>query len=187
MEELKILINYFDKYPLITQKYADYQLFKQAFLLIDNKEHLTEEGLQKLVAIRASMNLGNSVALKAAFPDIIPVTRPLVENQLIADPNWIAGFTSGEGCFFVRLRESSSYQMGYNVLLKFQITQHIRDSLLLKKIIDYLECGYFREIVKNNEGKFEVESLKDVIEKIIPFFNKYPIRGVKKIFLILNK
>jgi len=67
MEELKILINYFDKYPLITQKYADYQLFKQAFLLIDNKEHLTEEGLQKLVAIRASMNLGNSVALKAAF------------------------------------------------------------------------------------------------------------------------
>lgn len=68
--------------------------------------------------------------------------------------------------------------MGYNVLLKFQITQHIRDSLLLKKIIDYLECGYFREIVKNNEGKFEVESLKDVIEKIIPFFNKYP--GVKQ-------
>jgi len=79
MEELKILINYFDKYPLITQKYADYQLFKQAFLLIDNKEHLTEEGSaaqKKLVAIRASMNLGNSVALKAAFPDIIPVTRP---------------------------------------------------------------------------------------------------------------
>ena len=112
-----------------------------------------------------------------------------MENQLIAVApcgatklNSWAGTASGEGCFFVRLRESSSYQMGYNVLLKFQITQHIRDSLLLKKIIDYLECGYFREIVKNNEGKFEVESLKDVIEKIIPFFNKYP-RVKQKDFL----
>lgn len=32
-----------------------------------------------------------------------------------------------------------------------------RDSLLFKNIIYYLECGYYREIVKNNEGKFEVE------------------------------
>jgi hypothetical protein len=84
MEELKILINYFDKYPLITQKYADYQLFKQAFLLIDNKEHLTEEGLQKLVAIRASMNLGNSVALKAAFLPSSPAPLLLLAQQRTA-------------------------------------------------------------------------------------------------------
>jgi hypothetical protein len=50
------LIAYFDKYPLITQKFADYLLFKQAFELIKNKEHLTIEGLNKLVAIKASIN-----------------------------------------------------------------------------------------------------------------------------------
>src|SRR5690606_8537170 len=45
IKELEILQNHFDKYPLITQKCADYQLFKQAFLLIKkkNKEHLTPE------------------------------------------------------------------------------------------------------------------------------------------------
>jgi LAGLIDADG endonuclease len=52
-EELEVVINHFDKYPLITQKFADYQLFKQAFELIKRKEHLTLEGLKKLVAIKA--------------------------------------------------------------------------------------------------------------------------------------
>jgi len=37
--------------------------------------------------MKASMNLGLSESLKAAFPDIKPVSRPLVENQLILDPN----------------------------------------------------------------------------------------------------
>lgn len=50
------LIDYFDKYPLVTQKLADYFLFKQAFELIKNKEHLTMEGLKKIVAIKASIN-----------------------------------------------------------------------------------------------------------------------------------
>lgn len=51
---LSVIINHFYKYPLITQKRADYVLFKQAFNLISNKEYLTNEGLQKLVAIKAS-------------------------------------------------------------------------------------------------------------------------------------
>ena len=36
-------------------------------------EHLTIEGLQKIVAIKASMNRGLSDKLKQAFPNIIPV------------------------------------------------------------------------------------------------------------------
>lgn len=31
IKDLKILISHFDKYPLITQKFPDYLLFKQAF------------------------------------------------------------------------------------------------------------------------------------------------------------
>ena len=42
------------------------------------------------------MNLGLSKKLLAAFPngDVIEVTRPLVKNKKIQDPNWVAGFTS---------------------------------------------------------------------------------------------
>jgi hypothetical protein len=38
------IIDFFDKYPLITQKLADYLLFKQVFEMIKNKEHLTIKG-----------------------------------------------------------------------------------------------------------------------------------------------
>ena len=55
--------------------------------MINRKEHLTIEGLRKIVAIKASMNLGLSEELKKAFPDIVPALRPLVVDQKINDPN----------------------------------------------------------------------------------------------------
>jgi len=74
------------KYPLKTKKLADYILFKKAFNLILAKEHLTTEGLRKVVSIRASINKGLSDELKAAFPNTIPTPRPEVEESLINHP-----------------------------------------------------------------------------------------------------
>jgi hypothetical protein len=65
---LPVIIDHFEKYPLISQKRADYILFKQAVELILRGEHLTAEGLNKIVAIKASMNRGLPLDLKAAFP-----------------------------------------------------------------------------------------------------------------------
>jgi len=56
LKNLNIIINHFDNYPLITQKKADYLLFKQAIDIIKNKEHLSLEGLLKIVEIKASLN-----------------------------------------------------------------------------------------------------------------------------------
>jgi hypothetical protein len=85
-EDLDLIINHFDKYPLITQKQADYLLFKSAFELIKCKAHLSLEGLDSLVKIKASINKGLSDKLKEAFPNTIPVARPLVVDQKIKDP-----------------------------------------------------------------------------------------------------
>jgi len=91
IKDLSVIISHFDKYSLHTQKKADYILFNKAYSLILNKEHLTVEGLQKIVAIKASLNLGLSDILKTAFvrPEtgVISVDRPLVTNQKIKDPN----------------------------------------------------------------------------------------------------
>ena len=65
--DLKVILNHFDKYPMITQKQVDYLLFKQAYELMERKEDLTKQGLYKLVAIKASINWGLSDELKAAF------------------------------------------------------------------------------------------------------------------------
>jgi hypothetical protein len=46
------------------------------------KEHLTPEGLQKIVNLRTSLNLGLSEDLKIAFPNTILVPRPLVQEKI---------------------------------------------------------------------------------------------------------
>jgi hypothetical protein len=48
-----------------------------------SKEHLTDEGIKKIVAIKASVNRGLSADLNAAFPNIDPVPRPIVENKKV--------------------------------------------------------------------------------------------------------
>jgi hypothetical protein len=73
--ELAILIKHMEKYPLLTKKRADYILFKEVYELVIRKEHLTKEGLLKIVSLKASLNLGLSESLKAAFPNIIPAIK----------------------------------------------------------------------------------------------------------------
>ena len=133
-KDLKVVIDHFDKFPLITQKRADFDLFKQVVDLINHKKHLTQEGLQQIVNIRASINNGTS--LKEAFPDTIPVQRSLITDQEIQDPNWLVGFTSGEGCFRIGFYKSKT-RLGETVKLAFGLTQHIRDRALLKSLVKY--------------------------------------------------
>jgi hypothetical protein len=68
------------------------------------------------------------------------VERPKVEDQKILDPNWLVGFVEAEGCFYVDLA-SSSVKVGERVQLRFKITQHNRDVLLMKSLVEYLGCG----------------------------------------------
>ena len=177
VKDLAVIIDHFDKYPLITQKQADYLLFKMAVSLINNKEHLKEEGLRKILAIKASLNRGLPLNIKAAFSDTIPYPRPSVLDFKIKDPNWLAGFISAEGCFLINIRSKSKMKTGYSVELGFNLTQHSRDKELMKSIVEYLECGN----VYNSENKieFKITKFEDLVEKLIPFLNKYPIQGVK--------
>jgi len=82
----QVIIPHFNKYPLLTQKAADFLLFKQAVKLFNNKAHLTVEGLNQLVSIKASMDKGLSGILKLEFSSYIPVERPVIKNPIIKSP-----------------------------------------------------------------------------------------------------
>lgn len=98
-EDLIKIIAHFDNYPLVSQKLGDYLLWKQAVNLVFEGKHLTLEGIQEIVNIKASINLGLTENLYEAFSNAIPVARPVVENLIYLDPNWVAGFVSG-GVFY---------------------------------------------------------------------------------------
>ena len=80
---MEIIIPHFDNFPLITQKKADFELFKLGVYKMKDKKHLTFDGLQEILNIRASINLGLPEVLKTEFPKTIPEPRPLVKNQRI--------------------------------------------------------------------------------------------------------
>lgn len=78
----------------------------------------------------------------------------------------------------VKLIKSFSNQIKFQVQLSFVITQHCRDAELIKSFEAYLGCGK-ASITKRGEVTFEVRKFLDQTEKIISFFSKYPILGVK--------
>jgi len=82
-----VIIPFFEKYPLISKKRADFELFKRIVELVNNKEHMTPAGLQEIINLKASLNLGNTGELKALFPNTVPAPRPLVHFTGIPDPN----------------------------------------------------------------------------------------------------
>lgn len=86
---------------------------------------------------------------------------------------------TGEGCFGVVVRKSST-KTGFRVQLKFKLTQHTRDAELLKSLVGLLGCGKYYPRNGYNLGDFCVISNDDLINKIIPFFDKYPIVGAKR-------
>jgi hypothetical protein len=91
---INVIIPHFDKYPLISQKKADFILFKQVADLMNRKQHLTSEGVQEIVNLKAAINLGLTDVLTQAFPNTISSSRLLIRNEEIPNPNWLAGFAS---------------------------------------------------------------------------------------------
>ena len=184
VERVKSIVNsiipHLDKHPLQTKKRADYELWKRIVILMDNKQHLTDEGLQEIINIKAAINRGVSEELLAEFPNTDPVSRPLVEVPEVLDirPHWLAGFTAGDGSFCVLVEKDSRYRSGYRSKLKFNICQNFKDKLLMERIASYLNCGM---VVENSRGEvnFNVHKFSHNYDIIIPFFDKYAINGVK--------
>lgn len=144
-------------------------------MILQEKGHLTESGLQNVVNLRASLNKGLSDNLEKAFPLTDPYPRPVVVEPIIPDQNWIAGFATGEGCFKFDQRNSPGSKLKFKLSLCFEISQNIRDEILLRRIVEFLGCGSYVPDRSNNAGKYRVTKISDINENIIPFFNKYNI------------
>ena len=52
----KKVILYFDKFQLLSSKHINYLKWRKAYILIQNKEHLTDSGLEKINKLKKTMN-----------------------------------------------------------------------------------------------------------------------------------
>lgn len=123
------------------------------------------------------MNDGLSDLQIESFPNILPVDRSIVKTHIIPSSDWISGFSTGEACFDIKISKQKSRKLGYQIQLRFRITQHIKDKTLIGLLVSYFNCGTV--YVSRNVVDFYVSSFNDIINIIIPFFDKHPIQGVK--------
>lgn len=186
-----IIIPHFEKYPLITNKYQDFIIFKQIVSLMTENKHTTLEGLREILEYRASLNWGLSKTLKESFPSIVPIKRIEIEGKNLStlSSDWVTGFSAGESNFFITIS-------GTKVWLRFSIAQDSRDIQLLKSLIEFFNCGYVAQYKKREVCEFIITKINDIIINIIPFFDQYKIEGSKykdyvnfkeAAFLIKNK
>jgi len=124
---------------------------------------------------------------------MVPIPKPDYIFKGIPDPFWISGFISGDGSFNLKIGNSATTSIGVRVRLRFGIGLHIRELDVIKGLATYFNLLYpltSKSVeLSNTKYKYITTSLKvvsfqvtkfsDIVNIIIPFFDKYPIQGQK--------
>lgn len=115
------------------------------------------------------------------------------ELSSIISPHYVAGFVDGEGCFCVSVSKHQTLKRRIEVRPEFEIELRADDAPILEKIRKLLDCGTIYKLDYERykwapHVKFKVSNIADLKNKIIPFFEMYPLQAKKaKSFAIWSK
>ncbi len=116
------------------------------------------------------------------------------ENVLSADnqqgrlksltPWYVIGFVDGEGSFHVALYRDPRMKTGWKVIPEFHVSQRISSRSVLDRMVKFFNCGYVKPNHKTNPRDLTyvlvVRNRNELLEKIIPFFDKFPLQTEKQ-------
>jgi hypothetical protein len=88
----------------------------------------------------------------------------------------LSGFALGEGSFMVVARRRGDYATKWKLSAAFNVSQ--KDRVPLDLFMRTLGCGSIRKA--GNDGWYwEVNRLRDIQTRIVPFFERFPLLGTK--------
>ncbi|OGN03425.1 MAG: hypothetical protein A2655_02715 [Candidatus Yanofskybacteria bacterium RIFCSPHIGHO2_01_FULL_43_42] len=115
------------------------------------------------------------------------------QQERLKIESWIVGFTDGEGCFSVSILKNKTSKSGWQIFPEFVITQGKKSLPALEIFQKYFECGkiFVNKRYDNHKEhlyRYCVRAIKNLEEKIIPFFQKNQLKTFKSNdFLIFCK
>ena len=95
------------------------------------------------------------------------------------DPEWVVGFTDGEGCFSVSIHRNDLARPtdGWHVQPTFQVSQHRDHRMVLCELQEFFSCGNVRSKgPRSSVEVYVVHSTIQLLERIIPFFEEHELR-----------
>jgi hypothetical protein len=122
---LQHIIPIFDKYPLLTSKYFNYDLFKQAALIFSNPVLSKEKKDELLTELKSKIRPEEYIS--PAWSIINNLVTSKTEAMIVMSKLWIIGFTEAEGSFYIVTKEKGRMTHG------FEITQKL-DKIVLTSI-----------------------------------------------------
>jgi hypothetical protein len=96
------------------------------------------------------------------------------------DPWFVTGLAEGEGCFCVSIAIRPKMKVGLEARPSFSLSLNERDRELLGDLQAFFECGWIRESRSDRTFKYEVRSVPELSDRIVPHFEAYPLRGAKR-------
>ena len=104
------------------------------------------------------------------------------QQERLLTPEYIVGLVDGEGYFSISpvygvYKNYSSFE----VKMIFGIDLREEDHEILERVQQYFNCGHLsRKIEKrenfSNQVRYQVKDRSSILNKIIPFFEKYPLQ-----------
>lgn len=94
-------------------------------------------------------------------------------------PEWVCGFVDGEGCFSVSIHSNPHVRRtrGWQVYPVFQVSQHERQRAILEELAAFFGVGSVRSKgARSSVAVYTVPGVRALEERILPFFERYPLR-----------
>ncbi len=92
---------------------------------------------------------------------------------------YISGYVDGEGCFTVSIAPRATLLVGWEVRPGFSVSQNGDRAEVLQAIKTYFGCGSIRPDRSDKTLKWETRRLEDILERIVPHFERYPLLSGK--------
>jgi hypothetical protein len=125
------------------------------------------------------------ISFHSKIIDVKKYNTPTLEREIA---NYISGYVDGEGCFSISFSKREKLNMGWEVKPSFSVGQNFDRREVLDLMSKYFDCGFLRRDYADKTLKYEVRSLDQLIENIIPHFEKFPLISSKnKDFLIFRE
>ena len=94
--------------------------------------------------------------------------------------SYLSGFADGEGSFCICFSPSQRHAFGWEIRPSFSVSQKRERAEVLQLFRDFLGCGTLRNSQRDGTIKYEVRSISDLVEKVIPHFDRYPLLSGKR-------
>src|SRR5437868_10494229 len=93
---------------------------------------------------------------------------------------YLSGHADGEGCFCVTFNRSRRHRFGWEIRPSFSVSQNADRSEVLELFQKTLGCGTLRPDRSDRTLKFEIRSVSALATKVLPHFERYPLRSSKQ-------